>query len=318
MKFSLGLGLLGGFVIGWFVGLVFGWPGSGRLTSAISAWAGAWTPADWVAYAKAVSWPVALLILVLAFVSLYALSAPFRALLAGFKLRLTRLEAAGISIELSEERAATFTAVTQDNLRTFREATEYEIERNLSSRDVRTDLQTFFKHFAGKLGDPNGLRCTIHVPDPLFDGYLYQALDYYPGKTGKGRSFSIRFGIIGLSWRLSQSRVTHNVSEDATTLMIEWGMTEEESTHAGDQRQSFATVVLRHDGRAVGLLYVDANAKEAFKTFECHDDDGKEGCIKDVEEWPEVKQLAASVYELMKSVRLRSPTLTLEGSGFRR
>ena len=58
---------------------------------------------------------------------------------------------------------------------------------------------------------PAEVRGTIHVPDIVFSSYLYQLVDYYPADRRPGgsahRRVSQRYGMIGRSWWLGESRV---------------------------------------------------------------------------------------------------------------
>jgi len=111
------------------------------------------------------------------------------------------------------------------------------------------------------------VRSTIYVMDRLFDGRLYQLLDYYPVTTipGRGRTFSTRYGIIGKAWRLGDSQYDPTVPTSEKQLILEWGMTREEAEDAGHGRQSFACIILKDDGQdRLALVYFDSPQKDAF------------------------------------------------------
>jgi hypothetical protein len=114
-------------------------------------------------------------------------------------------------------------------------------------------------------------RSTIHVQDLLFGDAPYQLLDYYPrqNRGPRGRVFPIRAGIIGKTWRLSESMHEGSVSEDTKHLILDWGMTLDEARIAGRGRQSFGCVLLRSESNdALGIFYFDSPAKNAFEPWE--------------------------------------------------
>jgi hypothetical protein len=124
------------------------------------------------------------------------------------------------------------------------------------------------------------VRSTIYVMDRLFAGRLYQLLDYYPVTTmsGRGRTFSSRYGIIGKAWRLGDSQYNPTVPITEKQLILEWGMTKEEADDAGHGRQSFACIILKDDGQErLALIYLDSPQKDAFG---------------DQDTWEKVKQTA--------------------------
>lgn len=110
------------------------------------------------------------------------------------------------------------------------------------------------------------VRSTIHIPDMLFDEALYQLLEYYPEhrQSPHGRSFPVRYGIIGKAWRLGKSQYESKVPTSKERLIFEWGMTKGEAEQAGKGRQSFACIVLENKEKALGIFYLDAPAEAAF------------------------------------------------------
>ncbi|HLJ29774.1 MAG TPA: hypothetical protein VKY85_23905 [Candidatus Angelobacter sp.] len=132
------------------------------------------------------------------------------------------------------------------------------------------------------------VRSTIHVPDMLFDEALYQLIEYYPEypQSSHGRSFPVRYGIIGKAWRLEESQYAEAVPTVKEQLIFEWGMTKEEAERAGKGRQSFACIVLKKEQRALGIFYLDAPARAAFG---------------DTDTW---KKLESAIQEGAKTTRL--------------
>jgi len=107
-------------------------------------------------------------------------------------------------------------------------------------------------------------RFTIHVPDLLFADSLYQLLDYYPSSGGRGRTVSVRFGIIGRTWRAGESQWEETVPSDPEILITGWGMTPEEADKASQgQRRAFLSVLLKDNKEgAVGMFYMDSSHPE--------------------------------------------------------
>jgi hypothetical protein len=110
-------------------------------------------------------------------------------------------------------------------------------------------------------------RCTIHVPDLLFDETFYQLLDYLPRQADevtRGRTWSYRFGFMGRVWRSEDSDLQGTVSTNINELINNWGMTKDEASAAGKGRKSFLGVLLKYNEVPVGLFYMDSKEENAF------------------------------------------------------
>ena len=146
-----------------------------------------------------------------------------------------------------------------------------KVENVIESNKVSKALDNEDKKKITEIPD---FRCTIHVPDILFRETLYQLIDYYPGGGGRGRTWSVRFGIIGRVWRSGNSETQGNVPKDREKLISRWGMTKEEALKFGQGRRSFACVVLKHNesetavGIPVGIFYLDSTKENAFGSDE--------------------------------------------------
>jgi len=134
--------------------------------------------------------------------------------------------------------------------------------------DLHQEVVDQFLSSLGKGYSVAGFRSTLHVPDMLLADTFYQLLDYYPkpgGRGGRGRTWSTRFGLIGKAWRLEQSQYEPSVPGTPTILVTEWGMTLEEAQRAGQQRHSFAGIVIKNSGgRILAVFYMDASDGDAF------------------------------------------------------
>jgi hypothetical protein len=108
-------------------------------------------------------------------------------------------------------------------------------------------------------------RSTVHVIDTLFAESYYQLIPYFPAGGGSGRSWSIRYGIVGRTWRQGRSNGEGDLKMSKADLTGLWGMTEDEAEKAKQARPSLLAVVLR-DGtnKEVGVFFADSSTVNAF------------------------------------------------------
>jgi hypothetical protein len=105
------------------------------------------------------------------------------------------------------------------------------------------------------------------VRGTLFAETFYQLLPYYPRGGGGGRSWSIRFGIVGKAWRRGTSTGEGDLQTSSEDLIDAWGMTREEAlkAKAKESRPSLLAVAFRDaQGSLVGILFADSLEKYAF------------------------------------------------------
>ncbi len=208
-----------------------------------------------------ISWPFVGLLLLLYLVLGKSAPRPLAELLKPFKN--VKLFGAELSLgeELARSAAEAFEAYgKQAGIEYDRKVEVYDVKRRMGDVIERHLSKSF-----NNILDVKGLRCTLHVPDVLFADTLYQLIDYYAGKGGKGRRKSIRFGIIGKTWRLSESQVSGNVSTKKRDLILEWGMTMEEAAAAGQGRPSFVSVLLLDENNTqAGIFFMDSTGTNAF------------------------------------------------------
>lgn len=144
------------------------------------------------------------------------------------------------------------------------------------------------------IGDrcPADFRLTLYVPDFIFSDRLYQFTEYYDRSGNRfpdskvGRTFSIRYGIIGRVWRsgvseiegelISQSdkeQLGANYSEEDLERFIarRWGLSLDEAIHV-KKYNSYGALKLSRAGKNVGVLFFDSQFKNAF----CAPNDQKE------------------------------------------
>jgi hypothetical protein len=119
----------------------------------------------------------------------------------------------------------------------------------------------------GGIQNAKDLRTTIHVADILFAESFYQLLPYYPTAKapGDGRSWSVRYGIVGKTWRQGTFNAEGNLAMSEADLIREWGMTEDEARTAKSMRPSLVAVVLSDaDRQPVAVFYADSTTPNAF------------------------------------------------------
>jgi hypothetical protein len=109
-------------------------------------------------------------------------------------------------------------------------------------------------------------RSTIHVRNFLFADTYLQLVPYLPaGGRPAGRSWSIRYGIVGRTWRHEESTGEGDLQTSTQDLIDGWGMTKEEADKARASKPALLAVVLKDSGgKPVGIYYADSQTKNAF------------------------------------------------------
>jgi hypothetical protein len=186
----------------------------------------------------------------------------------------------GAEVELNEQTKRKLQAAATDIAEAvgeYRERVNLEVSRRVSRHQVDRALAQLvddvaFTAFERKqVGEK--FRCTVHIPDPVQEGYLYQLLDYYPEGGGAFRSYSDRYGIIGKVWRSEKSQIVGNLLLDLPAdasreqkiaiITRDWGMTKREAERALS-KPSYVCFLLEHDNEKLGVLYMDSDKGNAF------------------------------------------------------
>jgi|SRR5271157_3735891 len=165
-------------------------------------------------------------------------------------------------------------ASTEEGILEYRKKVQQQYDAQVREQALRQILNRVVEEVQKEVqSEPRGFRFpadtryTVHVPDILFAETLYQLLDYFPSGGGRGRAWSVRFGLIGRSWRLNESITQGEVPTQDRALIADWGMTKEEARRAGQGRQSFSSTVLQTaNGIYVGIFYMDSKQPHAFET----------------------------------------------------
>ncbi|MFL5266596.1 MAG: hypothetical protein ACJ8AH_08375 [Stellaceae bacterium] len=191
----------------------------------------------------------------------------------------------GAEIELNEQTKRKLQAAASDisgAMSEYKTRVNIEVARLVSRHQLDRVVAQFVEDVAlnedpgsGAFGRKQvgaAYRCTIHIPDPVQEGYLYQLLNYYPGGGGAFRSYSDRYGIIGKVWRSEESQVVGNLLSDSGELTREqkiaritrdWGMTKHEAERSL-RKPSYICFLLEHKGDKIGVLYMDSEKRDAW------------------------------------------------------
>ena len=177
-------------------------------------------------------------------------------------------------------------------------------------RIVKNKILPFFeKQDTSKKPD---FRCTIHVRDILFQNSLYQLIDYLPrkysaaGKGGRGRAWSVRYGMLGRFWRLEQSGFKGTVPKSEAQLINDWGMTKTEAESASGRQTLFCCLIRGKNQSPVAIFYLDAEADNAFG-----DDSQMSALLQIVEEAVTTFGLDSALEDVWKKVQPVAPLIEI-------
>jgi hypothetical protein len=251
-----------------------------------------------------VSWPVALILLLLYFA--LSRTAPYK--LARLLKPFRSLKLFGTEFVLSEEVGTD----AEQAIEIYRKKVKRQFDTLVEIYDVRAKLEAVIEKITVVTGErkkAKDLRCTLHVPDILFADTLYQLLDYYPNGSGRGRTFSSRFGIIGLCWRLREHQVRGAVPTDPQELVRNWGMTREQAVASGQGRQSFAAILLRDESDSrLAVFYMDSKERDAFGA-DAGDEEFRNKLTEAAVKESKVKGLTASLTTMRDALKERTPAI---------
>lgn len=235
---------------------------------------------DWlrVFLATLFPWPVTIIIIAWLF---FSSRTAFSNLLDLFGL-FRRFKVFGAEVELSDRTRRKIQEAAGDisaAIGAYRKGVDGEAARLVSRFQLQREIErlvedSVYPLFGREALRQGGFRCTIHVPDPVLEGHLYQLVGYHPGGGGVARSFSVRYGIIGKVWRSEQSMCVNNLLPDLPAdasleeriarVTQDWGMTRAEAERVALSRPSYVCVLLEDEGTKVGTFYMDCEKPEAF------------------------------------------------------
>jgi hypothetical protein len=181
--------------------------------------------------------------------------------------RVRRLNVLGVELEFTEEQSREIRRDVESVLASYRRQVVDEFDHWVDVYDiVRLHDEVVHSYIKPSLieGARPDLRSTIYVPDLILMDGLYQLINYFPRGGGRGRVITNRFGLVGRAFRAERSEADDEVPTSERELILNWGMTLSEARRAGHERESFACVLLEHQHRIVGGVYVDAKKPKAF------------------------------------------------------
>ncbi len=252
-----------------------------------------------VTLVQAIAWPVVVILI-------FLLTPLGRRLIDTVSRRVTRVKGYGIEVELSPEKAAELRDNLQDVFTEYRTKMKAKFDQLVLAYNIREHIKTITMQCLTE-DQKKDYRCTVHVPDVLFEDGMYQLIDYYPKGMGAGRSFSIRFGMVGKAWRLGKSQIQGNIDPMPANLIESWGMKREEAEAAKGDRRSIACIILHFNNVDVGVLYLDAAGERVFGA----NSDEEEKFIGQLEESARDTGLSASIAEACEKMRLNGPALKI-------
>lgn len=235
----------------------------------LPGFASASPPASWQAVVEAWSWPLTVLIIALSFLVWITYSTAAKPFLLTLFGRIRRISAFGVEFDLTPRAAVQTRTNVETGFDELRGKIKRQFDMLIDSESLNSKLLSVAENVVyPRLSSDDAkrsYRCTIHIQDILFEDALYQLLDYYPQGGGRGRTRSIRFGIIGRAARLNQSDIQSDVTTNSEKLIEAWSMTPGEVAIVGRDRRSFAAVPLYDSSRTLlGIFYVDARPSNAW------------------------------------------------------
>jgi hypothetical protein len=265
------------------------------------------TGPSWVQFANAVAWPIVVLLGVL----VVALSGTLRGWLVEIVRKIRKVSALGVDVELSPEVANQVSEVTNEAFRALRQRVNSETDRLVHVYQINDKRQRLVDEVIRpellRHGDVPDFRSTVYIEDVLFTETMYQLVDYYPKSPGpRGRTYPVRFGLVGRAWRSREDQLEADVPTDQKRLIREWGMTWEQAADTGHGRRSFASVLIRDEtGTQVALVYMDAPAPAAFGAT----DERMEALGLAVRKGANELGLTGSIVDLTRGLRTKTPLI---------
>lgn len=274
------------------------------------------TPAAaWVEIIKAAAWPASIVAVVLLFAFHPRLNRLF-----GLAKAIKKIKAGGVEMEINTEAVDAVRTLVGESFDELVTNAKDEYDRMAGVTRLGDHLQhvmtaslPYALRSEGIATLPAGVRGTVHVRDIVFTEYLYQLLDYYPTREGRGRRFPLRYGIIGRSWRLAETLGEGNAfaagKGEERTLIEEWGMTLAEVQNRGRNRPAYLSVLLRaveDDNFPIGILYIDTTEAEGFG-----EDEKATRVARQIEASSEVAALRKALERALAPLWVAAPNLDI-------
>ncbi|HEV2818167.1 MAG TPA: hypothetical protein VGW40_13215 [Allosphingosinicella sp.] len=137
--------------------------------------------------------------------------------------------------------------------------------------DVKGEIDRVFEQLGIRLRAIEH-RATLYVPG-FASHELIQATSYYGAgldvsKEVVGRRFSVRYGMVGKSWRLRRPLYNPRVDNQADALIRDWGLTQGEATEQGQSsKQLIGLPIIERAGdvEPLGVIYLEADPSRALR-----------------------------------------------------
>jgi hypothetical protein len=234
-------------------------------------------PSDWVEFAGAIAWPLCLFLII----GMLLFSKTAKRMFGLFPRVVRKISAGGVEMEISADAVEQIREYLRESFDELVARAKDEYQRMASVQQISMYLSAVINDALPRVlaannvvALPANVRGTIHVPDIIFSGYLYQLVNYYPTDDRPGgsahRRFSQRFGIIGRCWRLGESIGRGNAvvaGPNATRQLIEqWGMMRSEVSQTRSRPADLCIILRNDDHLQIGILFVDSTTVDGFGT----------------------------------------------------
>ena len=185
--------------------------------------------------------------------------------------------------------------------------------QNQVSETVERIIEQRIRPYLKQNNLSSSFRCTVHVRDILFENSIYQLIDYLPmsgkAKRKRGRAWSVRYGMIGRTWRLEENYFEGSIPKDVTQLMKEWGMTQKEAKQASGRQTVFCHLIRASNQNPLAIFYLDAEQENAFG-----DKQQMEALDTLVDEAIKAYALREALEKVWEQVRNSAPLIEIHGN----
>lgn len=187
------------------------------------------------------------------------------------------IDASPDSAKKLDQRVALQISLFRNEINLFisREVKRFNIYKNLKklfNEEILLHCKNIHEEFRS---EDWGVRATIHMKDPVSLDNFVQICDYFPPTGGRSsfRRRSLRFGVIGLSWRMEKSIYIKSVDvDDKDEYIVRWGAFDAEVDKMLNKRPSVCAIPLKDsDDSVVGILYMDSG-RSSFLGSDCQGD----------------------------------------------
>lgn len=271
---------------------------------------------SWQSVLQAWAWPITILLLVVAFLLWVSYSTAAKPFLVAVFGRVRRVTAFGVEFDLSEKAAIQTRNSVEAGFDEIHQNLKRQFDLLVSTEDLNSKLFAIADQAVRTVLSSeearNTYRCTIHIPDVLFEDSLYQLLDYQPSGGGRGRTRSVRLGIIGRCARLNRADIKSNVTVQTTQLVEQWAMTTAEASSIGRDRRSFAAIPLFNDHhQLLGIFYVDAKPENAWGDPHLDSDPENHPLCTAVRDKATDQGVIAALGKIMTEMRKKGPGIRI-------